>query len=109
MFYSRCDNIYRRIDGLSFSLSPQKTKTAAELEREQKYWSTRSGSSSVTLSLCPSYIARQMGRSPCCAKEGLNRGAWTAMEDRTLTEYITTHGEGKWRNLPKRAGKQLYV
>ncbi|XP_004303684.1 PREDICTED: transcription factor TT2-like [Fragaria vesca subsp. vesca] len=45
-----------------------------------------------------------MGRSPCCAKEGLNRGAWTAMEDRTLTEYITTHGEGKWRNLPKRAG-----
>ncbi|KAM5579548.1 transcription factor MYB1-like [Rosa sericea] len=45
-----------------------------------------------------------MGRSPCCAKEGLNRGAWTAMEDRILTEYITTHGEGKWRNLPKRAG-----
>ncbi|XP_059457206.1 transcription factor MYB1-like [Corylus avellana] len=45
-----------------------------------------------------------MGRSPCCSKEGLNRGAWTAMEDRVLTEYIKTHGEGKWRNLPKRAG-----
>ncbi|KAK9923729.1 hypothetical protein M0R45_032130 [Rubus argutus] len=45
-----------------------------------------------------------MGRSPCCAKEGLNRGAWTAMEDRILTEYIQTHGEGKWRNLPKKAG-----
>ena len=47
-----------------------------------------------------------MGRSPCCSKdEGLNRGAWTAMEDKVLTEYIRNHGEGKWRNLPKRAGE----
>ncbi|GAB2253121.1 hypothetical protein Droror1_Dr00005968 [Drosera rotundifolia] len=45
-----------------------------------------------------------MGRSPCCAKEGLNRGAWTAIEDHILTEYITNQGEGNWRNLPKRAG-----
>ncbi|GAB2291881.1 hypothetical protein Dimus_026131 [Dionaea muscipula] len=45
-----------------------------------------------------------MGRSPCCAKEGLNRGAWTAIEDQILTDYINTHGEGNWRNLPKRAG-----
>ena|ERR1044072_8295757 len=45
-----------------------------------------------------------MGRSPCCSKEGLNRGAWTALEDKILTDYITIHGEGKWRNLPKRAG-----
>ncbi|KAK6944760.1 SANT/Myb domain [Dillenia turbinata] len=45
-----------------------------------------------------------MGRSPCCSKEGLNRGAWTALEDKILTEYIKVHGEGRWRNLPKRAG-----
>ncbi|XP_068659479.1 transcription factor MYB1-like [Aristolochia californica] len=45
-----------------------------------------------------------MGRSPCCSKEGLNRGAWTAAEDKILTEYIKVHGEGSWRNLPKRAG-----
>ncbi|KAG2712789.1 hypothetical protein I3760_04G142400 [Carya illinoinensis] len=45
-----------------------------------------------------------MGRRPCCAKEGLNRGAWTAQEDNTLREYIRIHGEGKWRNLPKKAG-----
>ncbi|KAL2336453.1 hypothetical protein Fmac_010899 [Flemingia macrophylla] len=45
-----------------------------------------------------------MGRSPCCSKEGLNKGAWTALEDKILTEYINTHGEGKWRHLPKRAG-----
>ncbi|XP_021293767.1 transcription factor TT2-like [Herrania umbratica] len=45
-----------------------------------------------------------MGRSPCCSKEGLNRGAWTAMEDRILKDYIKIHGEGQWRNLPKRAG-----
>ncbi|RRT43737.1 hypothetical protein B296_00056202 [Ensete ventricosum] len=46
-----------------------------------------------------------MGRRPCCSKEGLNRGAWSAFEDRVLSEYIKTHGEGKWRDLPKRAGK----
>ncbi|MBA0568121.1 hypothetical protein Goshw_013007 [Gossypium schwendimanii] len=45
-----------------------------------------------------------MGRSPCCSKEGLNRGAWTALEDKILTDYIKVHGEGRWRNLPKRAG-----
>nr|UOI39523.1 R2R3 MYB transcription factor [Betula platyphylla] len=45
-----------------------------------------------------------MGRSPCCSKEGLNRGAWTTQEDKILREYIRIHGEGKWRNLPKRAG-----
>ncbi|XP_047308565.1 transcription factor MYB1-like [Impatiens glandulifera] len=45
-----------------------------------------------------------MGRSPCCAKEGLNRGAWSAIEDKTLTDFINTNGEGRWRSLPKRAG-----
>ncbi|XP_030551944.1 transcription factor MYB1-like [Rhodamnia argentea] len=45
-----------------------------------------------------------MGRSPCCAKVGLNRGAWTAQEDRGLMDYIRAHGEGGWRNLPKKAG-----
>ncbi|GMJ07307.1 MYB DOMAIN PROTEIN 123, TRANSPARENT TESTA 2 [Hibiscus trionum] len=45
-----------------------------------------------------------MGRSPCCSKEGLNRGAWTVLEDKILTDYIKQHGEGSWRNLPKRAG-----
>ncbi|GAB4854532.1 hypothetical protein Ancab_023113 [Ancistrocladus abbreviatus] len=45
-----------------------------------------------------------MGRSPCYSKEGLNRGAWTALEDRMLTAYISAHGEGNWRSLPERAG-----
>ncbi|XP_073118564.1 transcription factor MYB1-like [Henckelia pumila] len=45
-----------------------------------------------------------MGRSPCCSKEGLNKGAWTAMEDKILTDYVKIHGEGKWRKLPKKAG-----
>ncbi|KAF8401073.1 hypothetical protein HHK36_014376 [Tetracentron sinense] len=47
-----------------------------------------------------------MGRRPCCSKEGLNRGAWTALEDKTLGDYIKIHGEGRWRNLPKKAGHQ---
>nr|A0A4D6Q411.1 RecName: Full=Transcription factor MYB1; AltName: Full=Myb-related protein 1; Short=CcMYB1 [Crocosmia x crocosmiiflora]QCF41220.1 transcription factor [Crocosmia x crocosmiiflora] len=45
-----------------------------------------------------------MGRKPCCSKEGMNRGAWASMEDKILVTYIKTHGEGKWRSLPKRAG-----
>ncbi|KAL9249450.1 Transcription factor MYB1-like protein [Drosera capensis] len=44
-----------------------------------------------------------MGRSPCCSKEGLNRGAWTAQEDKLLSDYIKAHGEGKWNSLPRRA------
>ncbi|XP_066347502.1 transcription factor MYB1-like [Miscanthus floridulus] len=45
-----------------------------------------------------------MGRKPCCPKEGLNRGAWTSMEDGILVSYIQKHGEGKWGSLPRRAG-----
>ncbi|CAA7394957.1 unnamed protein product [Spirodela intermedia] len=45
-----------------------------------------------------------MGRRPCCAKEGLNRGAWSSAEDKILVDYINAHGEGKWRDLPRRAG-----
>jgi myb proto-oncogene protein len=51
-----------------------------------------------------------MGRSPsfCSAKvddEGLNRGAWTANEDKILSDYIKTNGVGRWRFLPKRSGE----
>ncbi|KAF9590698.1 hypothetical protein IFM89_036822 [Coptis chinensis] len=45
-----------------------------------------------------------MGRSPCCSKEGMKRGAWTAHEDQALSEYIRIHGQGRWRELPKKAG-----
>ncbi|XP_057960147.1 transcription factor MYB1-like [Malania oleifera] len=46
-----------------------------------------------------------MGRSPC-ASEGkrLNRGAWTAIEDKILTDYIKLHGEGKWNNISRETG-----
>ncbi|XP_076961142.1 uncharacterized protein LOC143637699 [Bidens hawaiensis] len=45
-----------------------------------------------------------MGRAPCCAKVGLHRGAWSDEEDKLLTQYIQTHGEGQWRSLPSKAG-----
>nr|AEC32975.1 transcription factor MYB2 [Fagopyrum tataricum] len=45
-----------------------------------------------------------MGRKPCCDKEGVNRGAWTAMEDKLLTDYIKLNGYAHWRNIPKKAG-----
>nr|GEW63900.1 homeodomain-like protein [Tanacetum cinerariifolium] len=42
--------------------------------------------------------------APCCSKVGLHRGAWSDEEDKLLTNYIQTHGEGQWRNLPIKAG-----
>eukprot|EP00253_Pinus_taeda_P023117 PITA_23117 len=45
-----------------------------------------------------------MVRSPCCSKEGLSRGAWSAMEDMILSEYIRIHGTDGWKNIPKKAG-----
>ncbi|PWA60274.1 homeodomain-like protein [Artemisia annua] len=45
-----------------------------------------------------------MGRAPCCAKVGLHRGAWSDEEDKLLTNYIQTHGEGQWRSMPSKAG-----
>lgn len=45
-----------------------------------------------------------MGRTPCCAKVGLNRGPWTPDEDLCLSTYIKNHGEGHWRTLPREAG-----
>uniref|UniRef100_A0A7N0VDZ2 Uncharacterized protein n=1 Tax=Kalanchoe fedtschenkoi TaxID=63787 RepID=A0A7N0VDZ2_KALFE len=47
-----------------------------------------------------------MGRKPCCPKTGVKKGAWTASEDKILTGYITAHGEGKWRDIPKLSGLQ---
>ncbi|XP_077234257.1 transcription factor MYB1-like [Tasmannia lanceolata] len=45
-----------------------------------------------------------MVRKPCCCKEGLNKGAWTNQEDKSLSDYIKVHGHGRWRTLPKKAG-----
>jgi hypothetical protein len=48
-----------------------------------------------------------MGRSPRCSKDGLNKGAWTALEDEMLMDYVKSHGKGKWSNLAKETGERL--
>uniref|UniRef100_A0A0C9S4F5 TSA: Wollemia nobilis Ref_Wollemi_Transcript_25249_1398 transcribed RNA sequence n=1 Tax=Wollemia nobilis TaxID=56998 RepID=A0A0C9S4F5_9CONI len=45
-----------------------------------------------------------MGRQPCCDKVGLKKGPWTTDEDRKLVNFITLHGHGCWREVPKLAG-----
>ncbi|XP_021726613.1 transcription factor MYB74-like [Chenopodium quinoa] len=45
-----------------------------------------------------------MGRKPCCDKEGLKKGPWTAEEDQKLIDYIQKYGSGNWRSLPMKAG-----
>jgi myb proto-oncogene protein len=50
-----------------------------------------------------------MGRSPCCSKEGLNKGPWTADEDKLLTDYMKARGEGKWGKVPKETGKMTSI
>ncbi|KAL9995856.1 putative transcription factor MYB-HB-like family [Helianthus debilis subsp. tardiflorus] len=47
-----------------------------------------------------------MGRSPCCEKNGLKKGPWTAEEDQKLIDYIQKNGYGNWRTLPANAGLQ---
>nr|ATO59048.1 R2R3 Myb2 transcription factor [Polygonum cuspidatum]ATO59049.1 R2R3 Myb2 transcription factor [Polygonum cuspidatum] len=44
-------------------------------------------------------------RKPCyVSNEGVKRGAWTPEEDTILSQFILSHGEGKWNSLPWRAG-----
>ncbi|KAL2331498.1 hypothetical protein Fmac_019079 [Flemingia macrophylla] len=38
-------------------------------------------------------------------KNGLKKGPWTPEEDQKLIDYIQQHGHGKWRTLPKNAGR----
>lgn len=45
-----------------------------------------------------------MGRAPCCDKNGLKKGPWTAEEDQKLLDYIQKNGYGNWRTLPTNAG-----
>ncbi|ESW31917.1 hypothetical protein PHAVU_002G279000 [Phaseolus vulgaris] len=45
-----------------------------------------------------------MGRTPCCLKQHIFKGAWSKEEDQLLINYVNCHGEGNWRCLPKAAG-----
>ncbi|XP_030473415.1 transcription factor MYB1-like [Syzygium oleosum] len=45
-----------------------------------------------------------MVRRPCCEKQGMKKGAWSAEEDETLISYVKIHGEGKWRSVAQNAG-----
>jgi len=47
---------------------------------------------------------KKMVRSPCCAKVGINKGAWSSQEDEILINYVKIHGEGKWRKVAQNAG-----
>ncbi|KAK1409148.1 hypothetical protein QVD17_35673 [Tagetes erecta] len=46
----------------------------------------------------------KMGRSPCCIKGEVKKGAWSPEEDKLLVDYITKNGHGTWRSFPKLAG-----
>ena len=39
--------------------------------------------------------------------KGVIRGAWSAGEDKILKNYIKIHGEGRWTDLPQRAGSNF--
>ncbi|XP_065848765.1 transcription factor TT2-like [Euphorbia lathyris] len=48
-----------------------------------------------------------MGRrrtSQNSSKNGFNRGAWTSLEDKMLTDYVSINGEGKWSSVCKKTG-----
>lgn len=37
-------------------------------------------------------------------KRVMNKGAWTAEEDRKLAEYIEIHGAKRWKTIALKAG-----
>nr|GMD57068.1 MYB1 [Ipomoea batatas] len=39
------------------------------------------------------------------AKTGMKKGAWTEEEDNLLRKYIEEFGEGKWHQVPAKAGR----
>jgi len=41
------------------------------------------------------------------SSKGLRKGAWTAEEDSLLRQCIGKYGEGKWHQVPLRAGMYL--
>jgi len=46
-----------------------------------------------------------MGRAPCCDKENVKRGPWSAEEDSKLKNFIEKYGTGgNWISLPQKAG-----
>ncbi|CAB4296591.1 unnamed protein product [Prunus armeniaca] len=45
-----------------------------------------------------------MERSYRCDKDGLSKGAWTALEDQILIDYVKDHGEGRWGKLSRETG-----
>jgi hypothetical protein len=52
--------------------------------------------------------AREMGRAPCCDKETVKKGPWSAEEDAVLKAYIEEHGTGgNWIQLPHKIGTSL--
>ncbi|KAI3689916.1 hypothetical protein L2E82_47886 [Cichorium intybus] len=60
--------------------------------------------SHTLISAAGNHSPPKMGRTPCCSKVGLHRGAWSSDEDKLLIDHIQTHGEGQWRALPSKAG-----
>lgn len=50
-----------------------------------------------------------MVRKKSHEKGDLKRGAWTAHEDKLLYDYIMSHGVGKWRSLPNKAGTHFVI
>ena len=62
---------------------------------------------SLSLSLTESIgrVLAAMGRTPCCDKGNVKRGAWSIEEDALLKNYIQKYGTGgNWITLPKKAG-----
>ena len=51
----------------------------------------------------------KMGRLPSCSKEEMNKGAWTAQEDKILKDFVTIHGERKWSNVAKKTGQRKKI
>lgn len=51
-----------------------------------------------------------MGRTPCCDRTRVKKGAWSREEDSILKEYIDKCGTGgNWLALPQKVGMISFI
>ena len=41
-------------------------------------------------------------------EQGWRKGPWTPEEDKLLTEYVSSHGDGRWSSVARSSGNYYY-
>ncbi|KAK6262866.1 hypothetical protein QUC31_008682 [Theobroma cacao] len=95
MFYTRLPSLFSQSKLLLLNLA------AKSISPQLNFLSL---SLSLSLSLCPFSQWQMAPKKDGVSKRVMNKGAWTAEEDRKLAEYIKIHGAKRWKTIAIKAG-----